>query len=409
MYRKVVFSKEPTALKLESLDDAVFLQLKHKHQTFALGGNRDQFAVYPGDLELHRPYFTVAPFLCPDGTQWYKLTTNRLVADELCTPTIQLTPTTHLRGDAQRLLFSVQSSNGHFQFGANDDTPWVSLNANGLTVHGDLHCRRLYQSDPPESIHTPTPTTQGDPRPTGVFLDATGKIPRDYLPEAYTDSVLHPFAGVGVGIGTEVPVQKLHVEGSAYLRDRCGIGISTPLAPLHLRQDTGVMPALRIDADRGIELWAPGAGDGGAPAVSLSPIEVSISPPVSLTTLTILNKFYTESHRLRITTPVVLQAPLVVQSTVATENAVPLRLDAPSVQCASLVSPEWILPLGTTATATGFQEDSWRDAYQRGEETALQLMPDAQHLHLTRLVAHLWDTVQTLTARVKALEEKQTA
>jgi len=40
-----------------------------------------------------------------------------------------------------------------------------------------------------------------------------------------------------VGIGTETPLQPLHVEGNTYINSRIGIRQSTPLGPLHVKQE----------------------------------------------------------------------------------------------------------------------------------------------------------------------------
>jgi hypothetical protein len=151
--------------------------------------------------------------------------------------------------------------------------------------------------------------------------------------------------------------------------------------------------------------------------------------------LVIPNQFYPEPHRLRIMTPTFIHAPLTVQSTIATEDARPLTLLAPSVQCSAIVAPEWKIPLvpsgagadgepthpisvpgfkGTRLSLSDrtieFHADAWRKAYQQGDEVALLTMSadeSASHIHLTRLVAVLWESVQQLTQRVKELEEKQ--
>jgi len=52
--------------------------------------------------------------------------------------------------------------------------------------------------------------------------------------------LLNDLGGLGnVGIGTNNPVQKLHVAGKAYIRDSIGIGISPPHAQLQLSSTTG--------------------------------------------------------------------------------------------------------------------------------------------------------------------------
>lgn len=420
MYRKVVFSKEPTALKLESLDDAVFIQMKHKSQTFAIGGTRDHFGVYPANPDdssstLHRAYFKVAPV--PSAPSASRLSTDQICADEIQTQRIHLGSHGTLYAPHQ-LHFQVAAENGVFQFGAKEN--WLTVSSNGVTLQGDLHCRRIYTDSP--SAATLVPPTPPIP------LDADGKIPREYLPEVYTTSVLHPMAGAGVGIGTTVPHQKLHVEGSAYLRDRLGIGILQPFAMLHVCPGAAT-PGLRIETSAGapasLEIFARGAEKA---AIALSPTNAVFEPSVrmsslDLNTLVIDEKFYTEDHRIRLTTPLVVQAPLTIQSSIATEDASPLHLIAPQVSCEAFVAPEWLIPLREAggASTTGFKgtylsmtekkididERAWREAFVAGDEVALLTMPDATHLSLRRMVAVLWDTVQKLSERVKELEENQ--
>lgn len=51
-----------------------------------------------------------------------------------------------------------------------------------------------------------------------------------------------------VGIGTETPLQRLHVVGNAFISDKIGVGVSNPQAPIHLRNEVGNKRILLYDA-----------------------------------------------------------------------------------------------------------------------------------------------------------------
>jgi hypothetical protein len=53
-----------------------------------------------------------------------------------------------------------------------------------------------------------------------------------------------------------------------------------------------------------------------------------------------------------------------------------------------------------------FNDAAWSEAYRSGDELARLLMKNETTLPMSRLVAYLWDTVQTLRARVRVLEQK---
>jgi hypothetical protein len=52
-----------------------------------------------------------------------------------------------------------------------------------------------------------------------------------------------------VGIGTSVPVQRLHVEGNAYVSGNIGVGLSDPLYDLHLANSARIGGYVGINAD----------------------------------------------------------------------------------------------------------------------------------------------------------------
>ena len=68
-----------------------------------------------------------------------------------------------------------------------------------------------------------------------------------------------------IGIGTQNPLQKLHVEGKVYVKDSIGIGVSTPHAQLHLSTSTGNRKIVMYEvANNGHQFYGFGVEASGA-------------------------------------------------------------------------------------------------------------------------------------------------
>lgn len=431
MYRKVVFSKEPTVLKLESgnpNDDAAFIHLKHRSRAFYIGGRRDQFGIYPGDLAvstLSQAYFTVAPVA---GSEDYQLACDRLKTKRVSCSNIYFdngAQITAPSGSLGHLRFNVPSNEDVFQFGT-AATPWVTLRSNVFHFNGDICCQRLYASSAQSVSMSPSFPASALP------LDASGKIPMEYLPEVYQTSLIHN--NNGVGIGTDAPLQKFHLEGSGFIRGRLAVGgDASASASLHLKPPSAT-PGLRIDVSPDAPALEIYGASAESPVVQMGLTGIQMQPPIRATSLTIdeliiPHQLYYRHNRLNINAPMHIEAPLTVRSIVS-EDARPLVLETPSVHCSNIHSPEWTYPLDTvepssdspqpsipmtfqatqvslTERTLAFNDRAWKEAYQNGDELARLTMTDDSHIEMTRVIAFLWGTVQELRQRVNELENKQ--
>ena len=70
------------------------------------------------------------------------------------------------------------------------------------------------------------------------LLDSNNKIDNQYLPVANCNLNLYR-SSLNVGIGTNVPKQKLHLAGNMYIESgRLGVGIDTPMYPIHVHENS---------------------------------------------------------------------------------------------------------------------------------------------------------------------------
>lgn len=78
-----------------------------------------------------------------------------------------------------------------------------------------------------------------------LLLNSNNYVDTSYLPQQFNFQYLR--AGKNVGIGTKVPLQKLHINGSCYVTDRIGIGTAAPVSRVHVKETSSPIPSIRID------------------------------------------------------------------------------------------------------------------------------------------------------------------
>lgn len=78
-----------------------------------------------------------------------------------------------------------------------------------------------------------------------LYLNNENQVDQSFLPQQFNFQYLK--AQKNVGIGTKIPLQKLHVNGSTYVSDRSGIGVSAPISRLHVVEDYSQVPTVLIE------------------------------------------------------------------------------------------------------------------------------------------------------------------
>lgn len=127
--------------------------------------------------------------------------------------------------------------------------------AGDLTVTGNLTFDRtgIVQVDPTSQKISPTVLPD-----KLVFLDSNNQVDGSIIPQSFNFQYLK--AQKNVGIGTKRPLQKLHVNGSAFFTERIGIGTSVPKARIHAVEPIATLPALRLETNGGNVLEAYSGG-----------------------------------------------------------------------------------------------------------------------------------------------------
>lgn len=88
-----------------------------------------------------------------------------------------------------------------------------------------------------------------------VVLDTNNKINESVLPQTFNFQFLR--SGKNVGIGTRIPLQKLHLKGTAYITDRIGVGVTNPVSRLHAVETAAGIPTMTLEnATQGTTLRA---------------------------------------------------------------------------------------------------------------------------------------------------------
>lgn len=274
MFRKIIFSKEPTALSMESMDPIVRLQMKNnKEDIFSLEGSVDTFSIKKGINELSRSLLHLQL-----NSNQASLTTDSIISKQLQTPELILQQYS-LQDANEKIIKGLQNDIAGIKYilpsrfhthrfltrtGEGTYNEWVriqqgrkgqaqvGIGTNILDPLSSLHVNGIIRCD--QIITSSSLPSQGYTlNSNAVYLDSNGKIPFQYLPEQYKVSIIQNDAGVG--IGTKTPFQKLHVEGGSYIRDRLAIGQPNPNAILHISQDANMLslplPGLKIQQDTG--------------------------------------------------------------------------------------------------------------------------------------------------------------
>lgn len=86
-----------------------------------------------------------------------------------------------------------------------------------------------------------------------VVLDNNNKVNESVLPQTFNFQFLR--SGKNVGIGTRIPLQKLHVKGTAFITDRIGVGVTNPVSRLHAVETAAGIPTMTLEnAAQGTQL-----------------------------------------------------------------------------------------------------------------------------------------------------------
>jgi hypothetical protein len=99
-----------------------------------------------------------------------------------------------------------------------------------------------------------------------LYLDDTNKVDPTYLSQSYQFQFLR--GQKNVGIGTKVPLQRFHVQGTSYMSERLGIGVTHPVARLHLQESLAIIPTIVLENQVGgniLECY----GSNGTPAFTV--------------------------------------------------------------------------------------------------------------------------------------------
>lgn len=93
-----------------------------------------------------------------------------------------------------------------------------------------------------------------------VYAQANNKIDDSFLTTEYKFQYLK--SQKNVGIGTRIPVQKLHIGGSVAVSDRIGIGTALPQSRIHAIESGGSVTTMRLENTYGGNILEAYAGFG---------------------------------------------------------------------------------------------------------------------------------------------------
>ncbi len=116
-----------------------------------------------------------------------------------------------------------------------------------LTVQGALHFDRtgIVQLDP----STSKIASSNLPSRLLYLDESTNKVDPTYLPQTFQFQYLR--GQKNVGIGTRVPQQRFHVQGSGAFSERIGIGTFFPTARIHALEPDAVIPTMILENNVG--------------------------------------------------------------------------------------------------------------------------------------------------------------
>lgn len=272
--KRFILSKEPIVLKLESCDNRASIYLKNKYDDGLIRINADnkKFTIDNHEKQILEVYYDIIKqysVLNTDLIHAKKIMSPQLILQEYNHPTDGVSYKgiiNHLSGIHYILPSQMHSHRFIARTVGNVYTEWMRIQGknNGesqvgigttiirpdvsLQVNGKIYCDSIITKNP---LYSHSASNTG----SSYLLDENLKIHAQYLPEVYKTSLIQN--DVGVGIGTKLPLQKLHVEGGCYLRDRLGIGNTSPTAILDIVQTTSDITGVRLQQTDGIvfEAW----------------------------------------------------------------------------------------------------------------------------------------------------------
>jgi hypothetical protein len=474
MFRKVVFSKDPIVLRLESMEDkaaepSAYILMKHKQDSFLWGSHKDHFGLYHLGTS-NEPYL----ILRPDSRHANEpaLLTSHIHSKTLSVNALDLDGC-KLRVDSKAMTFELPADESMFQFKGNqypddENRSWFSIGRRGvgigtgmpnplvsLHVNGTILCDRIVSLEGDlVRPYRESGSANAGAGETTIVLDSQGKIPMAYLPEVYQTSLIQN--DIGVGIGTRVPCQKLHLEGSGYIRDRLGVGTTLPTATVEIQGDgRGDAPVLSLKTLANTPLLVL-ESQASSQVASFGSKQIAFGAPTVIPHLTVMDTFEVKNLLYRRTEKEIGNKPgwvipeslyvvdgLTTNQLYSIENR-PFTIHAPKVCMETLETAEWESPMNPNQPAeplslnekaelfaqmaeltAGIQSGgalekarwdwdtaAWKNAYEKGQDVAQWLLCQDPNSTETRLrvsstLSFLWSMVQLLTERVKALENSK--
>jgi hypothetical protein len=457
---------------MESMDPTIRLQMKNNQSdgVFSLEGTMNTFTITKGvdSMPLLKTYLNESNAV----VQTNHVQANQVIASDFILQKVVSDSETILKGTQSELYGIKYTLPSRFQshrfmtrYGENEYNEWMRIQQGrqgkaqvgigttlmdplvGLHVQGSIRCDKLFMNEPfpyEPLVHSNL-----------LWLDDRGKIPSQYLPEQYQTSILQNEAGVG--IGTRVPVQKLHLEGGCYIRDRIGIGHTQPNALLHIVNASSTLPSLLIEQDIGHAIQVIHQ-PSQTPLFTVSSQETTLghtntyqtfirgtlkTHSIETPSLTIVDAssptkpwLHTTPYSLDIHKPAFLNEGLTCDSITSTKQSLYIQTCQLNASNASIYAKEYNASLANVSSLEAlslnpeglleemerlnskmcmdstnhtkyrcsFIQDEFLEEISHGNETAKLLLDDQHHINQTTMIHLLWTTVKHLSRRVKELE-----